>query len=215
MKKKILIGVGLFFFTIFTYYLTAIFIARVKKQEIVNTALASGRMKLELTDLTKEQLSALLKIQDPNFYHHKGVDFMTPGAGITTTSQGLVKMYYFEDFKPGPQKIEQTLIARFAFDPLTPKDTILKLFINEVYLGQKDGGPLKGFEDASWFYFNKPLVHVNWDEYLSLIAMIRAPFNFHYFEKREKNSERVSRIKKVLAGEYVPVDNSDLFYNRR
>lgn len=215
MKKKILLIFGIVFLAVFTYYLTSIFIARAKTQEIVETALASERMKLELNDLTREQLDALLEVQDPNFYHHKGVDFITPGTGVTTISQGLVKMYYFENFQPGLAKIEQTLIARFAFDPLTPKDTILKLFINEVYLGQKDGKSLKGFEDAAQFYFNKPFGQITRDEYLSLIAMIRAPFNFHYIEQREKNAERVSRIKKVLAGEYIPVDNSDLFYDRR
>jgi hypothetical protein len=52
-------------------------------------------------------------------------------------------MYYFENFKPGIQKIKQTLISRFAFDNLTPKDTILKLFINEVYLGENGDVRLK------------------------------------------------------------------------
>lgn len=215
MKKKISLFIGFAFLSIFIYYFSAIMIAREKTKELVDRALASDRIKLELNDLTPEQLDALLKIQDPNFYNHKGVDFVTPGTGVTTLSQGLVKMYYFDNFKPGPQKIKQTLIARFAFDPLTPKDTILKLFINEAYLGEENGKPLKGFEDASQYYFNKKFKKLNWEEYLSLISMIRAPFKFHYFNQREKNLERVSRIKKVLAGEYIPVDNSDLFYNRR
>ena len=215
MKKKVFFFIGLAFLSIFIYYLSAIMIAREKTKELVIRALASNRIKLELNDLTPEQLNALLKIQDPNFYNHKGVDFVTPGTGVTTISQGLVKMYYFANFKPGPQKIKQTLIARFAFDPLTPKDTILKLFINEVYLGQKNGKPLKGFDNASQYYFNKKFKKLNWEEYLSLISMIRAPFKFHYFNEREKNLERVRRIKKVLTGEYIPADNSDLFYDRR
>lgn len=167
-----------------------------------------------MEDLSAEQLDALLKIQDPGFYNHKGVDFSTPGTGVTTISQGLVKMYYFDHFEPGIKKVEQTLIARFAFDPLTPKDTILKLFINEAYLGQEDGKPLKGFEDASLFYFGKRFKQLSWEEYLSLIAMIRAPYHFHYKNKPEQNQERVARIKTVLSGAYVPKDNSDLFYDR-
>ncbi|MFC4874795.1 transglycosylase domain-containing protein [Negadavirga shengliensis] len=215
MKKKVFLLVGLVFLAVFTYYFTSIIIARVKTKGIVEEALASDRMKLELDDLSHEQLDGLIKVQDPNFYHHKGVDFKTPGTGVTTISQGLVKFYYFDNFRPGPQKIKQTLIARFAFDPLTPKDTILKLFINEAYLGQENGKPLKGFENAAQYFFGKEFKKLEWDEYLSLISMIRAPFTFHYFDEREKNLERVSRIKKVLAGEYIPVDNSDLFYDKR
>lgn len=67
----------------------------------------------------------LLKVQDPKFYHHKGVDTTTPGTGVTTLSQGLVKIFYFDEFSPGIKKIKQTLIARFAFDPLTPKKQFL------------------------------------------------------------------------------------------
>lgn len=213
-KKTFLIALGSLLLVTCTYYVIVILVARAETEELVQTALASGRMKLELSDLSKEQLDALLKVQDANFYQHKGVDFETPGTGLTTLSQGLVKMYYFEDFKPGLKKIKQTLIARFAFDPLTPKDTILKLFINDAYLGQKDGKPLKGFEDASQYYFHKSFKQITWDEYLSMIAMIRAPFMFHYHNKREKNLERVVRIKKVLSGEYKPVDNRDLYYDR-
>ena len=214
MIRKILLGALLLLLVVLGYYAGAIMEARSNTKEIVANALNSGRMKLELTDLSEEQLEALLKVQDPNFYNHKGVDFVTPGTGVTTISQGLVKMYYFDHFEPGIKKVKQTLIARFAFDPLTPKDTILKLFINEAYLGQENGKPLKGFEDASSFYFGKNFKQLSWEEYLSLIAMIRAPYHFHYKNKPEQNQERVARIKTVLSGAYIPKDNSDLFYDR-
>ena len=213
MKKALLIF-GILLFGIFIYYFIVIIDARIRTPEIVKTELNSENTKLELRDLTEQQLEALLKVQDPNFYHHKGYDFETPGAGITSLSQGLVKFYYFDDFKPGIGKIKQTLIARFAFDALTPKDTILKLFINKVYLGQGNGKPIYGFEGGANFYFNKKFTTLNWDEYLSLIAMIRAPLTFHYQNEREANALRVTRIKKLLSGEYIPEDNSDWLYDR-
>ena len=197
------------------YYFVVILEARSKTPKIVHHALKSERMQLALADLSDQQLEALLKIQDPNFYHHKGYDFETPGAGITSLSQGLVKQYYFDHFQPGLAKIKQTLIARFAFDPLTPKDTILKLFINDAYFGQHDGKSIHGFEDAANFYFKKKFKALDWDEYLSLAAMIRGPYAFNYIDKREANRLRVQRIKKMLSGEYIPQDNSDQFYDRK
>lgn len=46
---------------------------------------------LDISDLSAWQLDALLKIEDPAFYRHKGVDLKTPGAGLTTITQSLVK----------------------------------------------------------------------------------------------------------------------------
>lgn len=215
MVKKTFLVIGTMLLGIVIYYTIVVVDARIKTPDIVRQALNSEKMQLELTDLTEQQKDALLKIQDPNFYHHKGYDFETPGAGVTSLSQGLVKFYYFDDFQPGIQKIKQTLIARFAFDPLTPKDTILKLFINEVYLGGYNGQGIYGFENGAKFYFNKKFKTLDWDEYLSLIAMIRAPFTFHYLNNKEANIERVQRIKRFLSGAYIPVDNSDWLYDRR
>lgn len=215
MLKKLLLILGLLLTGVLVYYGIVIINARIKTPGIVQQSLASGRMKLELSDFSTEQLEALLKVEDPNFYLHKGFDITTPGAGVTTISQAMVKMYYFEDFKPGIQKIKQTLIARFAFDPLTPKDTILKLFINEVYLGQNGAHAIKGFENAANFHHGKSFKKLSWDEYLSLLAMPLAPATYDYTKQKEANTDRVSKIKRMLAGEYTPLDNSDQLYDRR
>lgn len=217
MKRALKLGflaVSLLIAGLVVYYLIVIINARRETPELVNNILRSEQMQLELTDLTDRQLDALLKVQDANFYHHKGYDFETPGTGLTSLSQGLVKLYYFNKFKPGIAKIEQTLIARYAFDALTPKDTILKLFVNNAYLGQGDSGPIYGFEPAAHYHFHKKFVELSWEEYLSLIAMIRAPDAFHYLNKPDANNLRVARIKKMLSGEYIPKDNSDQFYDR-
>lgn len=215
MLKKILLTLGLLLICTIVYYGIVIIQARGATPEIVQRALTSDRMKLELRDLSNDQLAALIKVQDPNFYNHKGFDISTPGAGVTTLSQAMVKMYYFENFKPGIQKIKQTLIARFAFDILTPKDTILKLFINEVYLGQNGAHAIKGFENAANFHHGKPFKELSWDEYLSLLAMPRAPTTYDYTKQKEANTDRVSKIKRMLAGEYIPRDNGDTLYDRQ
>jgi len=213
--KKVLSVLAVIFFAVLVYYTVVVLKARADTPEIVQEALGSGRMRLALTDLTEEQQEALLMVQDRNFYHHHGVDLTTPGTGVTTISQGLVKMYYFDKFKPGLKKVKQTLIARFAFDPLTPKDTILKLFINDVYMGQHQGKEVKGFENAARSYLGKSFGDLTWDEYLGLLAMIRSPNKLHYVNNREANQDRVARIKKVLSGDYVPVDNGDWLYGQK
>lgn len=165
-------------------------------------------------DLSQSQIEWLLKIQDPEFYRHKGIDLSTPGAGLTTISQSIVKKLYFEDFKPGFEKLEQTLVARFVANEYLDKKQQLNLFINSVYMGNKSGMLIYGFHDAARVYFSKTVSQLTDDEYLSLVAMLISPKQFNIVENPELNKERVSRIKAVISGEYVPEGLTDLYYNR-
>lgn len=165
---------------------------------------------LQLSSLTKRQLNILLKVEDPLFFEHQGIDFSTPGAGITTITQGLVKHIYFDNFKSGIAKIKQTLIARFVLDPLMPKKMQLKRFINTVYLGPK----AIGFKQAADNYFHKQFSELAEDQYIALVAMIIAPATFSIEKYPERNKERVTRIKKVIKGEYKPKGLCDLYYGK-
>lgn len=203
------------FIIIITIYFTSVVIkARSETPRIIRTALQAPNMTLEVDDLSRWQLRALLAIEDPNFYHHKGIDLKTPGAGITTITQGLVKMYYFKHFKPGIAKLKQTLIARFALNSLVSKDDQLKLFINNIYLGNVNGKAMIGFANAAEVYYGKPVSRLSEEEYLSIVAMIIAPANFHIFNRPEANAERTKRLSKVVSGKYRPKALMDLYYGK-
>jgi membrane peptidoglycan carboxypeptidase len=101
--------------------------------------------------LANTRVAWLLAVEDPNFYHHHGVDFHTPGAGYTTITQGVVKILFFGDFKPGLlrwRKVQQSVIA-LAFDARGSKQEQLSLFVGSVYLGTTNGRDVRGFSDAS------------------------------------------------------------------
>ncbi|HRW30040.1 MAG TPA: transglycosylase domain-containing protein, partial [Emcibacteraceae bacterium] len=125
------------------------------------------------SEISDKRLSLLLKVQDENFFTHGGTDFLL--GRMTTISQSLVKYLYFENFQKGIQKIRQSLIARFAFDPLVSKDKQLNLFLNLVYMGQVDGKEVRGFNQAAHVYFNKDLSDISDEEYLSLLVMLSSP----------------------------------------
>ncbi len=166
--------------------------------------------QLRLSSLTERQIQILLKVEDPNFYNHKGVDLTTPGAGITTITQSLVKNLYFKKFKPGIAKFEQTLIAYFALNPLMSKEQQLTRFVNTVYLGNN----VKGFQEAAKYYFNKNFSEITEDEYLSLVAMIIAPNTFNIKKRPQLNQQRVDRIKLLISGKYKPQGLCDLYYGK-
>lgn len=212
--RNIIAGACLVTLGVVFYYAYIVLEARAATPVIVREALAADKMKLKVSDLSKWQLDALLAVEDPAFYSHNGIDLQTKGAGLTTITQALVKIFYFENFRPGIAKFRQSLIAKYALDPLVPKDDQLALFINYIYLGRAAGGPVYGFNNAAEAYFNKPFNKLKQDEYLSLVAMIIAPKNFGILSNPGANAERTRRIKMLLAGRYRPVSLMDLYYGQ-
>ncbi len=202
------------FLAIIINYTYVVFKARMETPRIINQALQAENISLKVSDLSKWQLDALLMIEDPAFFKHKGVDLKTPGAGLTTITQSLVKIYYFERFKPGLAKIKQTLIARLALDPLVSKDLQLQLFINNVYLGNVNNEPVNGFDKAAKVYYGKPVNKLSEREYLSIVAMIISPKGFHILERPAANAERTERLLKVVSGEYQPKHLMDMYYGK-
>lgn len=196
--------------TVIAYYAWEVHVAQ---QYTINRILPlekDANYPLQLSSLTPRQLNMLLKVEDPQFFEHHGVDFSTPGAGITSITQGLVKHLYFDKFKPGIAKIKQTLIARYALDPLMPKEMQLRRFINTVYLGPK----AIGFEQAANYYFHKKFDQLNEDQYIAIVAMIIAPTTFNIEKYPDRNRERVVRIKRVISGDYKPKGLFDLYYGK-
>jgi membrane peptidoglycan carboxypeptidase len=156
----------------------------------------------------------LLAVEDPAFYSHNGMDLSTPGAGLTTITQALVKLLYFDPFRPGiSAKLKQTLIAVFALDALVSKETQLLLFVNIVYLGRNGSEQIWGFADAAEAYFDKEFRELTDEEYLALVGMIIAPNGVHVRREPARNAERVARIKRVLSGDYQPKGLMDFYYD--
>ena len=169
---------------------------------------------LTLNKIPKDWVDILIKIEDPNFYKHDGIDFQTPGAGLTTITQGLTKKMYFEEFKPGFEKIEQSLIARFVVNEKFTKDEQLAIFFNIAYLGHFEGRKVTGFTEASQIYFNSEFEQLSRDQFLSLIAMLVAPNSLNVKNNPKENAERVKRVIKVLEGTYLPNSLTDIYYDR-
>jgi membrane carboxypeptidase/penicillin-binding protein len=199
------------FLILFFYFTIEVTKARRATYGEISQALNSDLMLLELSELSKRQIDILLAVEDPQFYTHKGIDLRTPGAGMTTITQGLVKIHYFKPFKPGIRKIKQTLIARFALDPLVSKDDQLRLYINEIYMGSIRGEELRGFAPAAQAYYGKPFSEITEDEFIGLVAMIIGPNTYNPIKNPEMHAERVLRIKRLISGEGQPIGWMDVY----
>jgi monofunctional biosynthetic peptidoglycan transglycosylase len=95
-------------------------------------------------DLGQDRLAELLKVQDPAFFDHRGADFHSPGAGLTTISQSVSKRLAFEDFRPGIGKIRQTGYA-LGLEARLEKDQILSLWLDTLEMGRGPDSWMTGF----------------------------------------------------------------------
>lgn len=189
------------FVVLATYELFALHRAR---QATPKVLAAAARGELTLEEVPKRRLAMLLKVEDPGFYRHHGVDFSTPGAGMTSITQSLVKRFYFDDFQPGFAKLEQSLIARFVLDPAMPKQAQLQAYLNHSHFGAVEGRRVVGFADASRSFYGRELAELSDRQFLSLVAMMMAPKTYDPIRQPQANAERVRRIESMLAGRCSP-----------
>ena len=174
----------------------------------------------ELSLLTTEQKDILLKIEDPTFYEHSGLD-ISEGQGLTTITSSLARnVFLFGKTLPGVKGNFQSFyrgvfkcckkadlgrdIMALVLNQNLSKEQQLQLFVSSSYMGGYKGRQINGFQTAANSYFNKPLSALSNDEFMSLVAMLKAPNYFHPTKGAKNLEVRVSSIKKIIAGTCKP-----------
>ena len=133
----------------------------------------------EVPDVMKH---AILAAEDERFYQHGGVDYLSvlraALANVTSGTQqgaGTITMQVARNFfltreKTVSRKLREVLLAWKIVASL-PKDEILELYVNQIFLGQR----AYGFAAASQTYFGKPLADVTVGEAAMLAGLPKAP----------------------------------------
>jgi membrane carboxypeptidase/penicillin-binding protein PbpC len=161
-------------------------------------------------DLGDDRVETLLLVQDPAFHSHAGLDFTTPGAGVTTVTQSLAKRVAFRKFKPGIGKIRQTGYALGLERKLT-KDQIIALWLDTLEMGRGPDGWMTGFFVASQAIYLRPPAELTDREFLSLVAVLIAPATYDLGRTDTQLEERIARIEKLVSGACTPTDNGDVW----
>ena len=206
--------VGWILFALFILFLLGQFFGLWRAYQRTPDAVAIARQgELKLSNLSDDRRAILLAVEDPGFATHHGIDWSTPGAGMTTIAQALAKILYFDHFQPGVGKIQQSLIARFIIDHALTKDEQVAAFLNLAYFGTVHGRDVTGFADASRTYFDRPFFALTTQQYEALVAMLIAPNALDPIRHPRANAERVARIERMVRGECRPTGVSDVYYD--
>ena len=133
----------------------------------------------EVPDVMKH---AILAAEDERFYQHGGVDYLSvlraAAANVTSGTQqgaGTITMQVARNFfltreKTVSRKLREIMLA-WKIEASLPKDEILELYVNQIFLGQR----AYGFAAASQTYFGKPLADVTVAEAAMLAGLPKAP----------------------------------------
>ncbi len=174
----------------------------------------------ETSMLTHKQKDILLKIEDPTFYEHAGID-ISQGQGLTTITSSLARdVFLFRVKLPGAKgrlqsfyrgvfncckKIDlgRDMMALILNRNLT-KELQLQLYVSSSYMGAYDSRQIIGLPAAAKSYFNKPLAELSDDEFIALVAMLKAPNYFHPEKGTKRLERRVYKIRKILDGTCKP-----------
>ncbi|MEA2337305.1 MAG: penicillin-binding protein, partial [Thermoanaerobaculia bacterium] len=142
---------------------------------------------VRLQALPRHVPNAFLAAEDVRFHHHIGIDPIGMvralftnlrahgiAAGGSTIDQQIIKTRFLSQERTWRRKITEIVLA-MLLDARMPKNEILEVYLNDVYLGHNAGKPVLGIDEASRLYFNKRPSELRVDEAAVLAGMIRAP----------------------------------------
>lgn len=149
----------------------------------------------EIPDRVKQ---AFISAEDKNFYEHRGFDPVGIGAavydaavhggrlrGASTITQQVMKNFLLSGDRSGERKVKEIILAT-RLEAALPKDKILELYLNEIFLGQNS----YGVTAAAQVYFAKSLEELSIAEIAYLAALPKEPSNLHPVRQKAKAIDR-------------------------
>ena len=147
------------------------------------------RIFVPSTFIPKLVTEAFTSAEDRNFYSHPGIDpsgilraaikdvFNTLEhrrlEGASTITQQVAKNFLLNSDVKFSRKIREAILA-IRIDATYPKDKILELYLNEIYLGENS----YGVASAALNYFGKSLDELDVSEVAFLAALPKGPSNY-------------------------------------
>ena len=161
------------------------------------------RIFVPINTIPPRVISAFLSAEDRRFYEHGGLDFQgivratlmaaknklmhadKRDQGASTITQQVAKNFLLTNERTMERKIKEAILA-VRIERAYPKDKILELYLNEIYLGLNS----YGVAAAGLNYFNKELKDLTIEEVAYLAALPKGPNLYHPFKRAEKATER-------------------------
>ncbi len=160
-----------------------------------------NRVFVPIAAMPKRVINAFLAAEDKTFYTHPGVD--VPGViaaaltnlknlgddrrpvGASTITQQVTKNFLLSSEVSYKRKIREMILA-LRIEKAFPKNRILELYLNQIYLGSGN----YGVATAALNYFNKSLDELTIGEAAYLGALPKAPNNYNIVRDHQAALDR-------------------------
>ena len=161
---------------------------------------------VEIENIDKDLINAVISIEDKKFYDHSGFDVLRIGKalvtnlktghivqGASTITQQLVKNLYLDFGKTWKRKIEEaflTVITEIQYD----KNEILEAYLNTINYGNGN----YGVSNASNYYFNKNVNNLTLEEAIILAGIPKSPNKYNPVSNFDESIKRGKIVAKSL-----------------
>jgi len=141
---------------------------------------------ISLNDISNDLKNAVISVEDKNFYHHQGFDYLRiikafmlnakyhTRQGASTISQQYVKNMFLTFDQTWERKIKEAFLT-IELEVHYSKDNILEGYLNTINYGEGN----YGIEDASKYYFNKSSKDLTLEEAIMLAGIPKNPGNYN------------------------------------
>ena len=140
------------------------------------------RSVMSIQEMPAYLKNAVVAIEDERFYEHGGVDYWGVlratlanlrgrlSQGASTITMQVARNFFLTNEKSFSRKIYEVLLA-WKIEANLPKEKILELYMNQIYLGQR----AYGFASAAQIYFGKDIREISIAEAAMLAGLPKAP----------------------------------------
>ena len=177
--------------------------------QVIKTFAAYTFANVELKEVPKPLVQALIATEDKNFYKHPGYDIVGLARsmvanvlagrvvqGASTLTQQLSRILFLSNEKTFTRKIKELQVAA-QIEKTISKDKILEMYLNNVYLGSGAYG-VKG---AAKIYFNKNLNELTLPEMALIAGLPQAPSVYSPYNNidlaRKRRNQVLGRMLKM------------------
>ncbi len=183
--------------------------------EIIKTFTAYSSKKIDIDTVPDELKKALIATEDKNFYSHHGYDLSGLARstiqnimaghvvqGASTITQQLARILFLSNEKTFDRKIKEIIIAS-RIEKSIPKDKILEMYMNNVYLGSG----AYGVGSAAETYFNKKLNQCTLAEIALIAGLPQAPSVYSPFNNKNLAEQRRNQVlQRMYKMKYITKD---------
>ncbi len=172
------------------------------------------RQYVTIDQIPEHVKKAFIAIEDRTFYENPGIDMwgilraaftnIVSGrivAGGSTISQQLIKNLFLTPERSFRRKFKEMILA-IKLNKIYPKDKILEMYLNQIYLGHG----AYGVESASQVYFGKHVWELNVCEAAVLAGLPKAPSRYDPYKNIEGATQRRNAVLQSMVEEgYIDI----------